>query len=106
MLCHESAENSDPVWLRQMATNKPERSVVAVSPPPRESIPLRMPGVAEICVQRGGVSSKENSQNNQTAQGAGLGDGKHILNQLAVAESESIAEREERDDANRQQLSG
>src|ERR1035437_3821875 len=33
MLCHESAENSDPVWLRQIATSRPD-IVAAVSPPP------------------------------------------------------------------------
>ena len=58
-----------------------------------------VPGASEICVNREGVTSDEDSQNDQTAQRTGLRDGKHVLNQLAVAESQSIAERQECDDA-------
>jgi len=45
LLCHESAENSD-----------------------QRVDPARMPRATEICVQRGGVSSKKNPQHKQTAQ--------------------------------------
>jgi len=65
---------------------------------------LRLERMGEVSVHGCRVPPQRNSQNNQPQHGSSLRDGEYILNQLPVTEAECVAEGEQRDHADGEQL--
>jgi hypothetical protein len=91
MLCQESAENNDPVWLKAKNCCCTESlGGRAEGEPPR---------ITEVGMQRTGVPPEEDTQNDQSTQRAGLRHCENVLDELSVTQAQRIRDSKQCDHA-------
>ncbi len=103
MLFHASAENSDPVWATQMATNRPN-VVTAASPGTISTPPRSCHNAPKLSDTAAVLPTGNQADQNERRQGAALRRREDVLDDPPVLEAARVRPREQRDQQHAHQL--